>query len=114
MCKSDADCPGAEVCYTNLTWTTSAFCDCSHYYGGEGVNCADLSIQSYINAALVGGGAVVIIIFLLITALTDVRIGYFRYGIFSRDNTVSYAAFSRWIPHASVFRGLSEIVCFRR
>ena len=91
-CEDDGDCPGPQVCYTNLTWTPAPLCGCSHYYGGEGPNCAELSVQSYINASLVGIAMGCIVVILILTLATDVRIAFVRYRVFAFDNTVSFLA----------------------
>lgn len=80
---------GPLVCYTNLTWTKTPFCGCSHFYGGQGPNCEELSVQSYVNASIVGVGMAAILTILGVEILTDCRNAFFRYRVFAYDNTVS-------------------------
>ena len=108
MCEADRDCDGAMLCYTNVTWTDVPFCGCSHFYGGAGTDCEELSTQSYINSAIVGTGMVMILVVLSIEIATDCTRAFLRYRVFAYDNTV------RWLLISSLSLTLCDLLTMYR
>lgn len=97
-CEYDRDCPGAEICFSNLSWVEEAFCDCSTFFGGEGPDCSELNFQSYTLITIAAFVVSFCLAAILLTCLFDVRVAFIRYGLFKYDDTVSILILAFYDP----------------
>lgn len=75
-CVEDDDCPGSQVCYANVSWSEGAFCGCSGYYGGAGLNCSGLNLQSLNQILLSSLNIFLATVYILVTTCFDMRRGH--------------------------------------